>query len=85
MLCLTLTDISIISIKNVDYCCIFMILVNLKQFIFFKVLHFMIVGIYKTDVNIKDKTCNYFSNLIDQKKLGTKNVLIDEKNFLRMW
>ena len=33
MLCLNISDIAIITVINVGYCCIFMALANLKQFI----------------------------------------------------
>ena len=32
-------------------------------------------------VNIKNRICKYFNNLIESEKLETKNILIDEKNF----
>ena len=45
----------------------------------------MIMGIYKMhvkEVNIKNRVYNYyFDNLVKAKKLKTKNLLIDEKNY----
>ena len=45
----------------------------------------MIVGIYKMhakEINIKNRVYNYyFDKLIKAKKLETKNILIDEKNY----
>ena len=33
-------------------------------------------------INIKNRVCNYhFANLVKAKKLKTKNILIDEKNY----
>ena len=34
MLCLNISDIDIITVKNVGYCCIFITLANLKQLIY---------------------------------------------------
>ena len=48
-------------------------------------LRLMIMGIYKMhvkEVNIKNRVYNYyFDNLVKAKKLETKNLLIDEKNY----
>ena len=45
----------------------------------------MFVGEYKMhfkEINIKNRVYNYhFGNLIKAKKLGTKKILFDEKNF----
>ena len=45
----------------------------------------MIVHIYKVHtkkINLKNRVCNYcFDNFIKAKRLQTKNILIDEKNY----
>ena len=76
MLCFNLSDIVITSVKSVDYHCITMTLANLKQFIYWKILYLMVMGIYKMhikEINIKSRVCNYyFDNLIKAKKVETK-------------
>ena len=85
MLCLNLSDIAIITVKNIDYRLFFMKLANLKQFIFQKIMYLKTVGIYKmhsNKISIKNRVHNYhFDNLVRAKKLETKNILIDEKNY----
>lgn len=54
---------------------------KLKQFIYQKVLYLVIVGIYKMDININNRICNYFNNIIQLKFLVTENTRIDEKNY----
>ena len=44
----------------------------------------MINDLYKMhfkEINTKNKVYNYCNNLIKVKKLGTKNILINEKNY----
>ena len=48
ILCLNISNIAIITVKNVDCCCIIYNISNLEQFIYWKILHLKIVGIYKT-------------------------------------
>ena len=56
---------------------LFMTLVNLTQFIFYKIMCLMIVNIYKMHIGY-----NYlFGILLETKKLETKNILIKEKNY----
>ena len=59
--------------------------IKLLQFICWKILCLMIVGINKVHLkklSIKNGVCNYyFDNLMKAKKLKTKNILIDEKNY----
>ena len=54
---------------------------KLKQFIYQKILYLVIVGIYKMDININNRICNYFNNIIELKILVTENTRIDEKNY----
>ena len=62
-----------------------MTLANPMQFICWKILHLMIAGIheiYIKEINIKKRVYNYyFDKLVKEKKLETKNMLIDEKNY----
>ena len=47
-------------------------------------MYLMIVGIYKIhikEINIKNRVFNDFDNLVKPKKLKTKTVLIDKKNY----
>ena len=59
--------------------------IKLLQFICWKILCLMIVGINKVHlkkISIKNGVCNYyFDNLMKAKNLKTKNILIDEKNY----
>ena len=72
ILCLNLSDIAIITVKNVDYHCIFMILANLTEFICYQILSLMNVGIHKTHVNIKNQICNSSSSLIKSLRFETE-------------
>ena len=71
MLCLNLSDLNLITFKNVILIIVvlFITLVNLRQFICYKILCFMIASIYKThmgEINIKNKVCNYYFDNFDR-------------------
>ena len=44
----------------------------------------MIAGIYKMDINIKNRIYNYSNSLIEREKLEVEIILIDEKT-IRIW
>ena len=48
MLSVNISDITVITVENVDYRCIITTLANLKQLIYQKVLFLKTEGIYKT-------------------------------------
>ena len=82
MLCLNVSDISIIIVKGVDYRCI--IHDNLKQLIYFKKLCLIIVHVYKIHtkkINIKNHVLYHYENLVEPKKLETRNSLINQKSW----
>ena len=82
ILCLNISNTAVITVKNVDYRCIIMMLANLKQFICSKILFFMIVDIYKKKhINIKNRICKYSDKLIESQKTETENISINEKNY----
>ena len=66
--CAVIDDIAIFTVKGVDYRCI-MTLANLKQFIYLENLCLVIVGIYKTQINIKNQVHYHYENLIKPKKI----------------
>ena len=63
----------------------FMKLPSLNLFIYYESLCLIIPGIYKNAcqiINIKNQVFNYyFGNALKVKKLETRNILIDEKNY----
>ena len=87
MLCLNLSDIVIITVKDADYPCIIHD-ISKSDAIHLLVMRLMIVGIYKVhfkEIIIKNRVYSYyFNNLINAEKLETINILINEK-IIRIW
>ena len=83
ILCLNLSDIAIITVKNVYYCCIIHDInkseaINLLENSMLED-HGYIEKLHIQEINIKNRVYNYqFDNLVKAKKLKTKNILIDE-------
>ena len=80
-----ISDILLLSLLKVwIIIMLFTILADLIQFICWKILSLMIVGVHKMcfkEINIQNRVCNYyFDYLIKEKKLESKNILINEKN-----
>ena len=78
MLCLDISNIAIINDKGIAY------FLQFWRNWLLKVLCLKIVDIYKMhikEINIKIRVFDYFDNLIKVKKLETKSVLSDRKNY----
>ena len=64
---------------------LFTTLVNLALSICYKILCLMIVGMHKMhirEIDLENRVQNYFfDNLMKAKKIETKNISIDEKNY----
>ena len=78
MLCLDISNIAIINVKGIAY------FLQFWRNWLLKVLCLKIVDIYKMhikEINIKIRVFDYFDNLIKVKKLETKSVLSDRKNY----
>ena len=69
ILCLNLSNIATITVKNVDYRCIFYDIRKSEAIHLLKILRLMIVDIYKVHINTNNQTCNYFDNIIQSEKL----------------
>ena len=89
ILCLNISDIAIITVKNVEYCSIvhdikkFKVINLLKNYVIENCGH--IQKMHILEINIKDRVYNYhFDNLVKAKNLETKNVLINEKKTIRI-
>ena len=83
MLCLNLSDITIITVKALDYPCI-RTLANLKQLIYQKIICLKIMGIYKMHtkkMNIENQVHYHYEKLTKPKKIETRNIFIDKKSY----
>ena len=72
MLCLNLNDIAAITVKYVDYPCIFYGISKSEAIHLLKNSVLDDVGIYKIHINIKNRICSYTNSLIELEKLETK-------------
>ena len=85
MMCLTLSNIAIITVKVVEYCCIIHDIS--KSEAIYLLENSVLDGrgydkMHFKEINIKNRSYNYyFENLIRAKKLETKHFLINDKNY----
>ena len=84
MLCLNISDITIITVKSVNYCCIMHDISKSEAIHLLEnfVLELKIVVIYKNHINI-NQVYNDSNDLLKPEQIEeTKNVSIDEKTLL---
>ena len=77
MLLLNLSDIALITVKSVDYCCI------IHDISKSNAIQFLENSVFD-DCGYKGNN-HYFENLTKAKKSEIKTILIDEKKTIRIW